>query len=171
MRSLRRLLTSGVFATLLPLSPAAQPAADPWQPLLGAWRGPGLAMARPAVGDAHWERVLGGRFVRLTMSFTPAGAPAPAFFGHAYYSTTDSTGHWIDSQGAHYTLTHATIGDTLRVRYMLASGAAAESVYWPERGGTLVERSRIEQPTGEWKDFLAYRFTRVAASSSGGGVR
>ncbi len=119
-------------------------------------------MSRPAVGDARWERVLGGRYVRLEMSFTPDGAPAPVFFGHAYYSTTDSTGHWIDSQGNHYALTQAMVGDTLRVRYTLASGAAAESAYWPERDGSLVERSRSRQPNGEWREFLAYRFRRVA---------
>jgi hypothetical protein len=157
--------------TLLPLSVTAQPAADPWQPFLGAWRGPGTANGRPAEGNAQWERVLGGRFVRLSMSFTPTGAAAPVFFGHAYYSTTDSTGHWLDSQGSYYALTRAMVGDTLRVRYTLASGAAAESSYWPDADGALVERSRVRQATGEWKDFLVYRFGRVAAPSSGAATR
>jgi hypothetical protein len=133
---------------------------DPWSPFLGAWRGPGTALTRPAIGEAEWQRVLGGRFVRLDMSFTPVGADRPAFFGHAYYSTADSTGHWIDSQGTYYSLVHAMVGDTLRVRFTLANGAAAESAYWRAPDGALVERTRSRRPTGEWVDFLSYRFSR-----------
>jgi hypothetical protein len=159
MRSSLRWCSIAVWLLLATGRAAGQPA-DLWAPFLGAWRGSGTALTRPAIGEAEWQRVLGGRFVRLDMSFTPVGAGRPAFFGHAYYSTTDSTGHWIDSQGTYYALVHARVGDTLRVRFTLTSGAAAESAYWRAHDGALIERTRSRRPTGEWVEFLSYRYTQ-----------
>lgn len=155
------LMAPRAAAAQRPNTPAS---VDPWMPFLGAWSGPGTAMGAPASGDAHWARVLGGRFVRLEMSFTPNGASAPVFFGHAYYSTTDSTGAWIDSQGTRYDLRYAIHGDTLRVRYTLVSGAEAESRYIRAARDTLVERSVSRRADGSWSEFLGYRFIRRSAT-------
>jgi hypothetical protein len=137
---------------------------EAWAPFLGRWNGPGTAMGTPATGDAQWAVVLGGRFVRLEMSFTPTGAPAPVFFGHAYYSTVDSTGAWIDSQGTRYDLRYGIRGDTLSVRYTLVSGAHAESRYVRTGRDTLEERSASRRSDGTWNEFLNYRFTRRSAA-------
>ncbi len=167
-----RLASRALLITALLTAPRAAAAqrsnasavADPWSPFLGVWSGPGTAMGAPASGDAQWARVLGGRFVRLEMSFTPSGSSVPVFFGHAYYSTADSTGSWIDSQGTRYDLRYAIHGDTLRVRYTLVSGAEAESRYIRTARDTLVERSVSRRADGSWSEFLGYRFVRRSAA-------
>jgi hypothetical protein len=157
--------SSLVDARFVAAQGTASPAtADAWAPFLDGWRGPGTAMGAPAIGDARWARVLGGRYVRLEMSFTPTGASAPAFFGHAYYSATDSTGTWIDSQGTRYDLRYRIRGDTLWVRYTLSSGADAESRYVRTGRDTLVERSASRRTDGSWNEFLSYRFVRRSAT-------
>jgi hypothetical protein len=150
---------------LLGTTLAAQAASDGWAPFLGDWRGPGVAMGQPATGDSQWARVLNGRFVRLQMSFTPTGASAPVFAGHAYYSTADSTGLWVDSQGARYNLVHHMLGDTLVVRYTMSNGAAAESRYVRDSVGRLIERSLVQRRDGTWNEFLSYRFERQVAAA------
>lgn len=153
-----------VAVMTLGLSLEAQPAADAWTPFLGQWRGPGMAMGAPATGDAQWAMVLGGRYVRLEMSFTPRGAAAPAFFGHAYYSTRDSVGLWVDSQGTRYDLRYGIRGDTLLVRYTLLNGTPAESRYVKIGVDSLMERSATLRADGRWVEFLSYRFSRVTST-------
>lgn len=136
---------------------------DAWSPFIGAWRGPGKAMGAAATGTATWERVLGGRYVRLQMSFA-VGTTDPAFSGHAYYSTTDSTGTWMDSRGARYTLTHRITGDTLDVRWTMENGTRARSTYVRRADGRLTERSVMTGASGAESVFLEYDYAPLAAA-------
>jgi hypothetical protein len=133
---------------------------DRWSPFIGAWRGPGKAMGSPAIGTATWERVLGGRYVRLQMSFA-IGATDPAFGGHAYYNTTDSSGVWMDSRGARYTIAYRINGDTLDVGWTMGNGMRARSVYVRRLDGRLSERSVTISSSGAETVFLEYDFAAL----------
>ena len=89
----------------LPGEPSAQsktetPPLARWE---GAWTGEGKFFGQAATQRIQWERLLDGKFTRLTMRVENGGKAL--FEGHAYYRQTAGTQYearWFDSQGHLY---------------------------------------------------------------------
>lgn len=86
--------------------------------LAGSWSGEGQHLGKKAILQMKWERVLDGKFARLSLRVEPnsTDAGSQAFEGHAYYSPSEArryTGRWFDSQGNAFPINAQQGGDAL----------------------------------------------------------
>jgi hypothetical protein len=136
---------------------------EPW---IGAWRGPGNNSGVDADLSLRFERVLGGRFVRLSLS-NQIGPPATRqlFEGMAlYWSAADGQlrGSWFDSQGTVYALDVQLFGPTLVAIWRDDRQPRGRSSYQLIQPDQLEVLDSVRAPDGSWREFARYRLKRAS---------
>jgi len=102
---LRRLAATLLAVALTgPAAADESAAAQALASLVGDWRGEGTTSGMPSKQQLHWESVLGGKFVRLTLDnrmTTPDGKEWHFEAQALYRVQADGTvgGTWFDSRG------------------------------------------------------------------------
>lgn len=91
-------------------------------------------MGAPAQFEMQWEKVLGGRFLKLTFQSrrTPEGGSTTTFEAIAFYSLAgDSTwpGTWFDSRGISFPVEGKVSGTTLTVEWGTPEIEQGRTVY------------------------------------------
>lgn len=151
--------------TLLLLLSSSGYAQSSTEPLLnrfnGTWRGEGKAFGRTAHLDMTWERVLGNRFVRLSLrnEMQSANGQKQVFEGHAYYQPvgTPSDGkyeaRWFDSRGVSFHIKAQTEGDTLVSFWGSPETEQGKSVYQVIGTDKMEVVDSVRQKDGTWREF------------------
>ncbi|MBP6822035.1 MAG: hypothetical protein KA368_10860 [Acidobacteria bacterium] len=161
---MKRKMFFGLALTLLlaGFSAQAQKADEPLKAFEGAWTGSGKFFGMDATTQARWERLLGGKFLRLTISYemkTPDGK-AQKFEGIGYYQSKGGKyeGHWFDSQGNSYPLTATFESDTLTSLWGEPGKSEGKSTYRINAAEkTLEVVDATKQKDGSWKEFSRFK--------------
>jgi hypothetical protein len=130
-------------------APARPP--DPLAPLerfVGAWKGPGTLQGAPAVLELRFERVLGGRFLRIEhRNQVEARGRTMVFEGLALYRGADEgfAATWYDSFGHVYPVTATLDGDTLRALWGTPETEQGTTDYRLAAPGTLEVTDRVRR--------------------------
>lgn len=139
-------------------------AQSPTEPLLnrfsGTWRGEGKAFGMTARLDMKWERVLGNKFVRLSLRNemqSPNGQQV--FEGHAYYqpsgAATDGKyeARWFDSRGVLFHIKAQTEADALVAFWGSPETEQGKSVYQLIGPDKMEVVDSVRQKDGTWREF------------------
>jgi hypothetical protein len=157
--------------TLVPIAqgePAdAPPAAhlQPFDPWIGTWHGSGSNSGVTAELTLRFERVLGGRFVRLNLS-NQVGPPATRqlFEGLALYwpaGDRQLRGSWFDSQGTVYALDVQLFGETLVAIWRDDRQPRGRSSYQVRQPDGLEVIDSVRAADGSWREFARYQLKRA----------
>jgi hypothetical protein len=146
------------------LAPAADTATlTRW---VGDWTGEGKFFGQPATQYLKWERVLEGKFLRLSLRVEAAGKTL--FEGHAYYQQTEAVHYearWFDAQGHSYPIKARLDADTLTAFWGEPSKEEGKSTYrLLEAGKRLEVVDAIHNKDGSWREF--WRFMLKPAHQS-----
>jgi hypothetical protein len=144
--------------------PGTHAASNPWDRLVGEWRGEGRFLGGVARGEIRWEPVLGGRFVRLTVRVTVARDGADRVFeGHGYYARSvepRTTGTWFDVEGHVYPIAAELSEGEVRADWGPAGSVTGRSVYRVD-GETLVVTDSAREADGTFREFGAITYRRT----------
>lgn len=143
------------------VAPAADKAAmTRWE---GSWTGEGKFFGQPAAQYIKWERVLDGKFLRLTMRVEAAGKTL--FEGHAYYQSTVAgqyEARWFDSQGHIYPIKAGLDADTLTAFWGEPNKEEGKSTYrLLEAGKQLEVVDAVHNKDGSWREFGRFVLKRA----------
>lgn len=156
-----------LWAVLQPVAMAGAPAAAaPFANLAGEWQGSGEINGMASVQQMHWEPVLNGRFLRLTLDnrMTAADGVERRFQAQAFYRAGDDgaiAGTWFDSRGISLPLV-GSIDDQ-----------GVMTILWgtddTERGrssyrivaDTLAVTDEVLTPAGAWRVFGRAKLSRT----------
>ena len=148
----------------LALNAGGKPAEPITTRLLGSWRGEGKVMGMEARLQMKWERVLEGKFMRLTFRNEMRGKEgAQLFEGHAYYQAQpDGTyrGQWFDSGGEAHPINGKVEGDALIAEWGTKETKLGRTVYRLTGENAAEVTDSILAKDGQWKEFGRSRFTR-----------
>ena len=135
--------------------------------LLGEWRGTGTILGQASTVELQWERVLDGRFVRLT--FTSQIGPAPKtrrFEGHAYYEALPDgrfRATWFDSSGMTRPIAAEVRGDALVSAWGTPATEEGETTYRLVSERQLEVVDRVKGKDGAWREFGRTTLQRASA--------
>jgi hypothetical protein len=134
--------------------------------LQGRWTGTGQVRGQAAKAELQFERVLDGRFTRLSYRFGEevAGRFEVKFEGHAYYrcaSAQACTGQWFDTLGFVREITATQTADTLASEWKTAGSEAGKSEYKLGADGTLAVTDWVRLPDGTFREFGRVSYTRA----------
>lgn len=143
------------------IGPAADNAAMArWE---GSWTGEGNFFNQPAKQYLKWERVLDGKFLRLTLRVEAAGKTL--FEGHAYYQQTDTAHYearWFDSQGHIYPIKAGLDADTLTAFWGESGKEEGKSTYHLQEAGKQLEVvDAVRNKDGSWREFGRFVLKRA----------
>lgn len=156
------LFLPALFLLLLISSGYAQ---SPTEPLLnrfsGTWSGEGKAFGRTARLDMKWERVLGNKFVRLSLrnEMQSSSGQKQVFEGHAYYQGVGATSdgkyeaRWFDSRGVSFHIKAQTEGDSLVAFWGSPETEQGKSVYQIIAPDKMEVVDSVRQKDGTWREF------------------
>lgn len=137
-----------------------KPALVLWE---GVWLGEGKFFGQVAMQRLQWERVLGGKFYRMTMRVESGGKAM--FEGHAYYRASADANYearWFDSQGHIYPIKAAREGETLTSLWgepNLEEGKSTYRLLADDKQLEVVDAVRNKD--GSWKEFGRFVLKRV----------
>ncbi len=130
----------------------------------GNWSGEGKFFGQTATQHVEWQRVLVGKFLRLTMRVESGGKTM--FEGHAYYRQTADTTYearWFDSQGHSYPIKAQLEGETLTASWGEPSSEVGKSTYRLLTDGKQLEVvDAVRNKDGSWKEFGRFVLKRAA---------
>lgn len=115
--------SKAAFLSIVIVAMSADPlSAQALDPFLGVWEGRGRLFNMDAGFHMTWERVLGGRFVRLTFrnSIPGTDGSSRSLDAQAYYKLDDDgriNGTWFDSRGMVLPLRGSVEGDALIIHW------------------------------------------------------
>lgn len=129
----------------------------------GEWNGQGKAFGSPAQGHYKWEKILDGKFFRLSVKYTTKGSDGSerVFSGHGYYQSKGNgvyEGQWFDSQGNQYPIKASLEADTLTALWMIPGKVEGKSVYRLSEGSFFVNDSI--KSNGEWREFSTFELKK-----------
>ncbi len=137
-------------------SQPAKPAGSPLARWEGNWTGEGKFFSQSAVQRLQWERVLSGKFTRLTVRVETASGQ-PMFEGHAYYRQTEGAqfdARWFDSQSHIYPIKAQLEADTLTAFWGEPATEEGKSVYKLFDAGKQLEViDAVRNKDGSWREF------------------
>ncbi|MFY9610678.1 MAG: hypothetical protein WAU45_18965 [Blastocatellia bacterium] len=135
--------------------------------LAGSWSGEGQHLGKKANQQLKWERVLEGKFARLSLRVETksAGGGNQIFEGHAYYRQTEA-GHykanWFDSQGNAFPINAQQGGDTLTALWGEPGKEEGRSTYrLLDAGKKLEVVDAFRAKDGSWKEFGRFVLSRA----------
>jgi len=154
-----------LLVSLLILSVSPQQSSSAMDRLQGSWTGTGQVRGSAAKAELRFERVLGGKFTRLTYRFGEdiGGKLDVKFEGHAYYvcaSAQSCTGQWFDTLGFVRSITAAQTGDTLASEWKTTGGEAGKSEYKLGTDGGLVVTDWVRGADGSFREFGRVSYVR-----------
>jgi len=162
-------LLDAVGAAPVTAEPAAraesgpQLARSPLADLIGSWKATGQVGQKPVAYEARAEWVLGGSFLRLTL--TDVATP-PAYQAEVYIGWDDVSEryvcHWLDGFGARSseTLGYGVFaGDALTLVFEYPSGPF-HTKFQRLEGGRWEVTMRGKDGNGPWLPFASYAFSR-----------
>ena len=165
-------LAAALLTLALSASPDAQttaPSPDAIHDLLaGRWAGSGTILGQPSRVELAVERVLDGRFTRLTWVSHIGPAPkTQRFEGHAYYRGTGfdggSEGTWFDSGGMVRPLRATRVGgDAVVTSWGTSDTEQGETTYRRTAADALEIVDRVRGRNGEWREFGRSALTRTS---------
>ena len=170
---LARALLSGTLAVAwsgFPGLAAAQPATTlPLDRWIGTWQGPGSNSGVTADLTLRFERALGGRFVKVSLT-NHIGPPATReqFEGLALYWPTGAgqmRGSWFDSHGTVYALDVQVFGETLLAIWRDEQQPRGRSSYRLVQPGTLEVIDSVRATDGSWREFARYQLKRASGAT------
>lgn len=136
--------------------------------LIGSWRGEGKVMGLESRIQMKWERVLDGKFVRLTFRNemrSPQGTQV--FEGHAYYQAQPDgndpgrwRGQWFDSGGEAHPINGKTEGDALIADWGTKETKQGRTIYRLLTANTAEVIDSVLAKDGQWKEFGRSKFVR-----------
>lgn len=148
-----------------PQTQPAKPAASALARWEGNWAGEGKFFGQSAVQRLQWERVLDGKFTRLTVRVESASGQ-PMFEGHAYYRQTESAqfeARWFDSQSHIYPIKAQLEADALTAFWGEPAKEEGRSVYRLIEGGKQLEVvDTVRAKDGSWREFGRFVLKRPA---------
>lgn len=126
--------------------------------LQGTWQGDGKAFGMSARLHMKWERVLGSKFLRLSLKneMTSSTGHTQAFEGHAYYRSAGEgryQGEWFDSRGESFSIKGNIEGETLTALWGAPEKEQGKSVYRFLEAGKLEVVDSVRQKDGTWREF------------------
>lgn len=142
----------------------AQKSEDPLNRFEGSWSGNGKFFGMDATTQAKWERLLGGKFLRLVITYemkTPDGK-SQKFEGIGYYQSKGGKyeGHWFDSQGNSYPLAATFENEALTSLWGEPGKSDGKSTYRiNSTDKTLEVVDATKQKDGSWKEFSRFKLT------------
>lgn len=129
----------------------------------GRWSGEGKFFGQAATQRIEWQRVLGGKFLRLTMRVEARGKPV--FEGHAYYRATavgKYEARWFDSQGHIYPINAQHEDDVLTAWWGEPSLEEGKSTYRVSDAGQQLEVvDAVHNKDGTWREFGRFTLKRA----------
>lgn len=137
--------------------------------LAGSWSGECQHLGKKADMQMKWERVLEGKFIRLSLRVEskPAGDGNQAFEGHAYYRQTGTasySGSWFDSQGNAFPINAQAGGDALTALWGEPGTEEGRSTYrLVDAGKKLEVVDAFRAKDGSWKEFGRFVLSRAGA--------
>lgn len=137
--------------------------------LAGSWSGQGQHLGKKATQQLKWERVLEGKFARLSLRVEPKPSAGgnQAFEGHAYYRRTEAghyKGNWFDSQGNAFPINAQQGGDTLTAMWGEPGKEEGRSTYRLfEAGSKLEVVDAFRAKDGSWREFGRFVLSRAGA--------
>jgi len=151
---------SSLLALFLAFSTHAQPpAAGPFDPLIGEWRGSGTLQGNTVEAEMSWQSVLSGRHVRLTTRFL-AGERV-LFEGHAYYQPGEAIrGVWFDSAGHVYPITAEARESALVSDWGDPAIERGRSIYTLDAPDQLTVVDAVRGEDGELREFARVTYRR-----------
>ncbi|HEX5217053.1 MAG TPA: hypothetical protein VFV98_16435 [Vicinamibacterales bacterium] len=138
--------------------------------LEGGWAGTGQVRGQAVRAELQFEKVLGGRFTRLTYRFGeelpgPPRTLAAAFEGHAYYAACPAgagcSGQWFDTLGFVRLISATQTADTLASEWKTAGAEAGKSEYKILADGGLVVTDWVRAGHGSFREFGRVTYSRV----------
>ena len=138
--------------------------------LEGRWAGTGEVRGQRVRAELQFEKVLGGKFTRLSYRFGEElpGSPKPfevRFEGHAYYAACPTgqacTGQWFDTLGFVRAITAVQTADTLASEWKTAGAEAGKSEYKIAPDGGLVVTDWVRGADGSFREFGRVAYSRV----------
>ncbi|HSO73215.1 MAG TPA: hypothetical protein VLU47_00130, partial [Blastocatellia bacterium] len=124
---------------------------------------------KKATQQLKWERVLEGKFARLSLRVEPKPSAVgnQAFEGHAYYRQTEAgqyKGNWFDSQGNAFPINAQQGGDTLTAMWGEPGKEEGRSTYrLLEAGSKLEVVDAFRAKDGSWREFGRFVLSRAGA--------
>jgi hypothetical protein len=143
---------------------AATAAPLPLDRWLGTWQGSGSNSGVAANLTLRFERALGDRFVKVSLS-NQIGPPETReqFEGLALYwpgGAGQIRGSWFDSQGTVYALDVQVFGETLLAIWH-DEQPRGRSSYRLLQPGLLEVIDSVRAPDGSWREFARYQLKRT----------
>ena len=169
---LGRMARIAAFALVLSDFPghagAASEATLPLDRWLGTWQGSGSNSGVTANLTLRFERALGGRFVKVSLS-NQIGPPETReqFEGLALYWPAGAgqiRGSWFDSQGTVYALDVQVFGETLLAIWH-DEQPRGRSSYRLVQPGVLEVIDSMRAPDGSWREFARYQLKRASGGA------
>ena len=157
----RQMFFSLTLIVLLIGLPAYAQKDEPLNRFVGDWRGDGKFFGMNATAKAKWEWTLGGKFLRLSISYEMkmADGKTQVFEGVGYYQSKGVgkyEGRWFDSQGNAYPITGALENGTLTSMWGEVGNYNGKSVYkFNETAMEVADASK--QKDGSWKEFSSFK--------------
>ncbi len=137
--------------------------------LAGSWSGEGQHLGKKANQQLKWERVLEGKFARLSLRVEAktAGGGNQVFEGHAYYRQTEAgrfSGNWFDSQGNAFPIKAQQGSDALTALWGEPGKEEGRSTYrLLDAGKKLEVVDAFRAKDGSWKEFGRFVLSRAGA--------
>ena len=132
--------------------------------LLGNWRGEGKVMGMESRLQMKWERVLEGKFARLTFRNEMRGKDGARLFeGHAYYQAQpDGTyrGQWFDSGGEAHPINGKVEGDALIAEWGTKETKLGRTIYRLLAADAVEVVDSVLAKDGQWREFGRAKFRR-----------
>lgn len=135
--------------------------------LAGSWSGEGQHLGKKANQQLKWERVLEGKFARLSLRVETksAGGGNQVFEGHAYYRQSEAghyKGNWFDSQGNAFAIAAEQGGDMLTALWGEPGKEEGRSTYRVLDAGKRLEVvDAFRAKDGSWKEFGRFVLSRA----------
>jgi len=139
---------------------------DPLDRFAGVWIGEGKFSGMTASAEARWEWVLGGKFLRLSISYQmkTSGGKIQTFEGHGYYQPKGEgkyDGRWFESQGNSYAIQGCLEQDGLTSLWGEPGKYGGKSSYSiNEKEESLEIIDSVKQTDGSWKEFSRFKLKR-----------
>ena len=138
--------------------------------LEGRWTGTGQVRGQAVRAELQVEKVLDGKFTRLSYRFGEdvPGPPknfAVKFEGHAYYTACPTgqacTGQWFDTLGFVRIISATQTADMLASEWKTAGSEAGKSEYRIAPDGGLVVTDWVRGADGNFREFGRVTYARV----------
>lgn len=138
--------------------------------LEGRWTGAGQVRGQAVRAELQFEKVLGGKFTRLSYRFGDELPGPPKTFevkfeGHAYYAACPTglacTGQWFDTLGFVRVINATQTTDTLASEWKTAGAEAGKSEYKIAPDGGLVVTDWVRGADGSFREFGRVTYSRV----------